>query len=144
VSEGALEDRLSIEQYARLQIELSEGDRERVLREHGLDEAAWEAIDRAMQARLSRAMASDVEGVPPLLVEYDRALRLARAVDVAPMELGTFARATAAIATSRDVPKTLERLGTTIEIYLRASRYWAPRLATDEALAAAFEAAKNG
>jgi hypothetical protein len=132
---------LTIEAYAELQVALAEGDRAAALVARGLDEAAFDALDREMQAKLSAAMDEGGDGVPPLLAAYDRAIQRARAASPPPLSLEAFARATAAIRATGDAPKALARLGIGLEAYLRANGYWTPKLGADPALAAAFAAA---
>jgi hypothetical protein len=108
----------------------------------GLDETQWEAIEAGWQARLSEAMASDDEGVPPLVSAYAEAFTRAQGVQGAlggpPLSFERFVEATRALQASADVTQELRRLGLGLEQFLAAQRHWVKAIAADPALSARF------
>jgi hypothetical protein len=122
-----------IEAYAALTAALVEGDRarEEVLRDHGLDEAGWTAIDAVWQERLSRAMDDDGDAVPPLVAAYAAAFERARAAlrrGSRVLSIEQYADATREIQRRGDPTGVLSQLGFTLTDFLRASEYWTRRM----------------
>ena len=132
---------LDLRTYAAVSVALAgaPGSRDQVLSAHGLDEEAWDAIDDAWQGRLSSAIDEQSgEAVPPLVVEYETALREAQAGAEMPMSLERFAELTSKIQRGGDLAAVLAQTGVPFAVYLRASAHWTPRLASDPALAEQF------
>lgn len=139
------EDPLDIEAYAVLQLRLAAEDREAVLREHGLSEEAFDALDARAQAALSAALddpSLDVEGpgvtLPPIVARYDAALRKASEGLEPPLTLERFAEATVLLRSATDPIKALAARGMGFPEYQRSSAIWAARLSKDDVLARRF------
>ena len=135
--------------YAALAAALAANDRPReaILRERGLDEAGWEALDRRCQSRLSRAMDEDHDGVPPLVAAYAEAFareRARRAGAQSVLSIERFADATREIQRSGDPTAALGRLGIALDDFLRANEHWTPRMMTDPDLLRRFRARLGG
>ena len=132
---------LDLRTYAAVSVALAgaPGNRDEVLSSHGLDEDAWDAIDDTWQARISSAIEEQTgDAVPPLVLQYETALREARAGTEAPLSLERFAELTSKIQRGGDLAAVLAQTGVPFAAYLRASAYWTPRLASDPALAEQF------
>lgn len=135
--------------YAALAAALAAGDRPRevILRERGLDEAGWEALDRLQQRQLSRAMEEEHDGVPPLVAAYAEAFareRARRAGATTLLSIERFADATREIQRSGDPTAALGRLGIALDDFLRANEHWTPRMMTDPDLLRRFRARLGG
>jgi hypothetical protein len=135
--------------YAALAATLAAGDRPReaILRERGLDEAGWEALDRLHQDQLSRAMDEEHDGVPPLVAAYAEAFAAARARSASTqsvLALERFADATREIQRSGDPTAALGRLGIALDDFLRANEHWTLRMMTDPDLLRRFRARLGG
>ncbi len=133
--------------YAELAAELSGAPRPRdvVLADHGLDEDAWAEIDSRWQDRLSVALASAAEGIPPLVAAHAEAFaRAQHSLGGVPMPLARFAEATAIVQRGGDVGAGLARLGVDLAAYLTASRHYTTLAAHDRAVADALRAAMSG
>jgi hypothetical protein len=131
--------------YAALAATLAAGDRPRdaILRERGLDEAGWEALDRSQQDQLSRAMDEEHDGVPPLVAAYAEAFAAARARSAGThgvLSIERFADATREIQRSGDPTTALGRLGIALDDFLRANEHWTLRMMTDPDLLRRFRA----
>jgi hypothetical protein len=139
------ESEIDLDAYARLTVALARAGakREAVLDAHGLDEARWQQIDDAWQERLSEAMdqATDDVPVPPFLEQFSHAMDRAQGDDTAIMTLDEFVAATRVARAGGDVGEKLERLGLTMDDYLRANRYFMQKMAKDDELAARFQLA---
>ena len=136
---------VNLDAYARLTVAVARAgaNREAVLEAHGLDEARWQAIDDGWQKRLSDAMdaTTDEQPVPPFLEQYAHAMDRAQSEEVDVMPLDRFVAATRAVRAGGDVGRSLERLGLTMDEYLRAHRSFMQRMAKDDDLAARFQRA---
>jgi hypothetical protein len=136
---------INLDTYARISVALGRAGeaRDAVLSAHGLDEAAWQAIDDAWQARLSEAMdqVSDEIPVPPFIDQFSRAFDRAQSDDSQVMNLERYIEATRIVRKGGDPTKGLERMGLTVDAYLQANRHYMQRMAQDEELAAAFQSA---
>jgi hypothetical protein len=133
--------RLSLEAYAELRARLArdETGRDALLAEHGLDEDAWDALDDAWQAELSRSLEAESDDLPAEVIAYADAF--ARAQRDAPgrlLSIELFAACTRALRGARDPKRALEKQGVTLGEYLKANQHWSPQLAKDAALAARF------
>jgi hypothetical protein len=128
----------TIEEYAAFQVALTRRDRAVVLAEMGVDEDEVAAIDERFQDQLSDALDDEADGIPPLLVAYEAALRKAREdqPSEAVMSLEVFVEVTRALESGKDVTQIFERRGITLAEYLRGSEHWTSRLAADPELAA--------
>ncbi len=139
------EAEINLDAYARLTVALGRAGaaRHSVLAAHGLDEARWEAIDDAWQARLSEAMDQITEDqpVPPFLEQFSRAMDRAQSDDTQVLSFERYVEGTLALRAGGDVSRALERLGLTMDEYLHAHRYWMRRMASDDELAARFQRA---
>ena len=136
---------MTIEEYAALQVALTEGSaRDEVLHRFGLDEASYAEIDDAFQAELGRAIEADGDGIPPLLAKYDRALRDARRASAPAMSFEIFASITAELAISMDPRPVLARRGVSFEAYLKASQHWTAIIAADPVFEARFRRITSG
>ena len=130
---------LDIRAYAALVAALATADRPRaaVLAAQGLDEAGWEALDDLHQARLSRALDDDGDGVPPLVAAYAEAFAAARARSTRAatlLSIERFGDATREIQRTGDPTAALARLGITLDDFLRANEHWTARMVTDAEL----------
>jgi hypothetical protein len=136
------EAEINLDAYARITVALGRaGDRRAaVLAAHGLDEARWQAIDDAWQARLSDAMdqTSDEVPVPPFLAQFSHAMDRAQSDDTQVLGFERFVEATRVVRRGGDVGRALERLGVAMDEYLHANRHWMQRMAQDEELAGRF------
>jgi hypothetical protein len=140
---------INLDAYARLAVALSRvagvaGPRRgELLATHGLDEARWQAIDDAWQTRLSEALDAmgDEATVPPLVEAYSRAMERAQTADSQLMAFERFVQATRAARAGGDLGKNLERLGVTVDDYLRANRHYTLAMTGDDALAERFRKA---
>jgi hypothetical protein len=139
------ESEVDLDAYARLTVALARSgpEREALLEAEGLDEARWQAIDDAWQKRLFDAMdeITDVQPVPPFIEQFSHAMDRAQTDDSPTMTLDRFVAATRAVRAGGDVGKSLERLGLTMDEYLRANRYFMQKMAQDDELAASFQRA---
>ncbi len=101
--------------YADVSAEIALGrPREEVLGARAMDDAAFEALEAAVEAETSRAMDELGDAVPKFLVRLDRSMARARAeADRAgtPISFEAFTTAIAAIASGRDPKAELARLG---------------------------------
>lgn len=132
-------DALDVAAYAALGAALADPacDRAAELRAHGLDEDTWAEADRAWQARLSRAMDAEPDGVPPLIAAYALAFERARAAQVGAREVVSierFADAIREIQRRGDPQAALSHLGLTLEQFIRANEHWTRRMLEDAAL----------
>ncbi|WP_437282031.1 hypothetical protein WME90_16160 [Sorangium sp. So ce375] len=135
-----------VEAYATLAAQLADpsADRAALLAEHGLDEAGWEALDDAWQARLSEADDEDGEdvGVPPLVVAFAEAFaRAQRARAKSELSFERFLEAARELKRGTDMATVLSRLDLTLEDYLGAQQRWTAAMLEDEALMAQFQRA---
>ncbi len=139
------ESEINLDAYARLTVAVARAGakREAVLQAHGLDETRWQAIDDAWQMRLSEAMdqVTDEQPVPPFLEQFSHAMDRAQSEESETMTLDRFVAATRVVRAGGDVGRALERLGLTMEDYLRANRYFMQKMAKDDDLAARFQRA---
>ena len=138
-----LPSELDVDAYAALVVMLSDesAERDAILRAHGLDEEAWEALDQDWQQVLSSAMDVDVEteGVPEVLARYSAAfVRAQQARKSAVLSIDHWALATRRISRSEDVAKTLSDLGLTLPLFLEANLHWTKRMLEEPALADRF------
>jgi hypothetical protein len=133
---------INLDAYARLTVALGRAGarRDEALAAHGLDEARWQAIDDAWQARLSEALeiVGDDATVPPLIDAYSRAMERAQSAESSIMTFERFVQATRAARSGGELAKSLERLGVTIDDYLRANRHYTLAMTEDDALAERF------
>jgi hypothetical protein len=133
---------INLDAYARLTVVLARAGagRDAALAAHGLDEARWQAIDDAWQARLSEALEDigDDATVPPLVDAYSRAMERAQSAESEIMTFERFLQATRAARAGGELAKSLERLGVTIDDYLRANRHYTLAMTEDDALAERF------
>ncbi|MFT3771308.1 MAG: hypothetical protein QM820_38320 [Minicystis sp.] len=135
----------AVTEYAEIAAALAEpsADRAAVLAARGLDEDAWTALDRLFQARMSRAMDEDHDGVPPIVAAYAEAFARARAAlrrDEDVISIERYADATREIQQRGDPLPALARVGVSLEAFLRANEHWTRRMIEDPALLARFRA----
>jgi hypothetical protein len=136
-----------VEAYATLAARLADpsADRAALLAEHGLDEAGWEALDDAWQARLEEADEDDGEeevGVPPLVAAFAETFaRVQRARAKSELSFERFVEAARAMKRGPDVATVLSRLEMTLEDYLSAQQRWTAAMLEDEELMARFQRA---
>ena len=150
--------RHDLDAWVTLSVELADPavDRAAVLRSHGLDEDAWEAIDDAWQTRLSEAEgAAEREegdavdprgGVPPLVAAHAEAFARAQAARAgAPLlDLPAFAELTRALQRRPDVAAVLRRFDLSLAALLHNQAHWTKRLLEDPELARQFDEAVRG
>ena len=131
-----------IEAYAELSAALvgPSVDRAALLAAHGLDEARWEALDDAWQARLAAEDDAAVEGMPPLLAAYAEAFARAQRARIqgTVLTFDRFVEVVRALRHGGDAAATLQRLGVTFASYLASQQHWMTRMMEDEALAERF------
>jgi hypothetical protein len=130
-----------LEIYAAIAAGLAGGlDRAELLRAHGLDELAYEALEARAEATLDAATSLD-RGVPEAIARFDRALRSAGAKDTREIpSLEEFARALMIAEEGGKVHERLAEKGFSVERLLRASAHYTPRLAHEPELARRFKA----
>ena len=137
-----------IELYAAVTAGMAVGrPREDLLREHGLDDASFDALEERVERAFSEAMDATGESVPPFLQRYEAAMRVAHAAarsPAPPMSLADFARAMRAMEGGQDPRKELERHGLSAADVARAVSHYAPRLAREPELVAELERLKRG
>ncbi len=135
-------------------------ERDAALRAHGLDEASWQALEDAWQARFdaepddevdldlddARLESADLEahaGPPALLTRFAeafaRAQRALSSRDVSSFD--DFLEVTRAIRRGDDLRALLERKGLTLADFLRAQREHTARMLEDDELAERFRRA---
>lgn len=136
----------TIEEYAEVMAELAAaGDaRAEVLARRGLDEAGWDAIDLAWQARLSEAMAQDDDGVGEVLSAHAAAYAAAQRALAPSITLEQFAEVTRLLSASGDLRASLSRVGVSLADYVRGSEHWSGKIATDPDLERRFADALRG
>ncbi|WP_437562831.1 hypothetical protein [Sorangium sp. So ce542] len=135
-----------VEVYATLAARLADpgGDRAALLAEHGLDEAGWEALDDAWQARLSEADEDDGDevGVPPLVAAFAETFaRVQRGRARSELSFERFLDAARAMKRGTDMATVLSRLDLTLEDYLSAQQRWTAAMLEDDELMAQFQRA---
>lgn len=131
-----------IETYAIIASQLARGaDRAALLAEHGLDEAALERLEERALAEMSGADGDGAGGVPAPIERFDAVLRAtaARSTKEIP-SLEDFARAFVIAQEGGKVHERLQERGLSIELLLRASAHYTPRLASEPELAGRFRA----
>ena len=125
-----------VETYASVTAALADGrrPREAILRDQGLDEESWAALDQFWQDRLSTSLEEEVDGVPPLMAAYALAFERAQATlheaePILPIE--RFAEATREIQRRGDPVAALKHVGVTLAQFLRANEHWTRRMIED-------------
>ncbi len=129
-----------IEAYATLRAQLaSDADqRDELLAQHDLDEELWDALDEQWQDKLSDQLETGAT-IPDLIIRYNQAFTDAqRDGPGQPLSLERFAEATRALQNTLEPQKALEKLGIALPEFLKANQVWAPRLASDPAMAKRF------
>lgn len=130
---------LDLMTYAALQAALAAaGERaDDVLREHGLDEAQWSAIDDAWQERLSAAL-DDVggdSGVPQLVAAYSEAYARAQRANAAGLlSLARFTEIVRHIHATSNMQGALAKAGVSMTDFLVASEHWSRSATLDARL----------
>jgi len=129
-----------LEIYAAIAAGIAGGlEREELLRAHGLDEEAFEALELRAEAALDAAPGDD-RGVPDAIARFDRALRQATVADTRAIpSLEEFARAILIAEEGGKVHERLLEKGLSVERLLRASAHYTPRLAREPDLALRFK-----
>lgn len=140
------EAEINLDAYARLAVGLgcAGSRRDALLASHGLDESRWQAIDDLWQTRLSDALDAiedDEATVPPLVAAYARAMECAQSGESQVMAFARFVEATRVARAGGELGNALERLGVTIDDYLRANRHYTQAMMEDDALAERFRRA---
>lgn len=135
-----------VEVYATLSARLADpgADRAALLAEHGLDEASWEALDDAWQARIEEADEDDGEevGVPPLVAAFAETFaRVQRSRAKSELSFERFLEAARAMKRGTDMATVLSRLDLTLEDYLSAQQRWTAAMLEDDELMARFQRA---
>lgn len=135
-----------VEVYAALAARLADpgADRAALLAEHGLDEAGWEALDDAWQARIEEADEDDGEevGVPPLVAAFAETFaRVQRGRAKSELSFERFLEAARAMKRGTDMATVLSRLDLTLEDYLSAQQRWTAAMLEDDELMAQFQRA---
>jgi hypothetical protein len=136
---------LDVTEYATLAAILADPacDRERVLASRGLDEDAWNALDRRWQDRLALAMEEESDGIPPLIAAFAEAFERARTATrkvESVISIERFAEATREIQRRGDPTAALAQVGVTLEEFIRANEHWTRRMLEDPDLLARFRA----
>lgn len=136
-----------LELYATIVAEIALGTpEEEVYAAHDLDEPRFAALEREIEAELSRAMDSEPDETSFLLV-YDRALRDAHrraAREVAPMSFADYGRAVAVLTSSADPVKALEAAKLDPAKVARATQHHVAQLAKDADLVRDLEQLSRG
>jgi hypothetical protein len=137
---------VTVEAYAALMAELAAaGDaRGEVRARHGLDEAAWDAIDQAWQDRLSEALDEEGDGVAELLSRHAAAYQAAQSALAPPISLEQLAEVTRRLQVSGDLRASLARVGVSLADYVRGTEHWSRQIATDPEIERRFDAALRG
>lgn len=137
-----------LELYAAITAEIAAGrPREDAMRERGLDDERFAAIEERIEAAFSDAMDAAGDGVPPFIQRYEVAMREAHEAarsSEAPMPLADFARVMRVMEGGRDPKKELDRLGLSAADVARAVSHYGPRLAREPALVVELERLKRG
>jgi hypothetical protein len=137
---------LDVTEYATLAAILADPacDRERVLASRGLDEDAWNALDRRWQDRLALAMEEEEsDGIPPLIAAFAEAFERARTATrkvESVISIERFAEATREISLRGDPTAALAKVGVSLEDFIRANEHWTRRMLEDPELLARFRA----
>src|SRR5215471_21386923 len=97
-----------------VELSAAEDRRQAVLERNGLDEDAWDAIDRTWQDRLSEAMNQDDDEVPEILTRYTKAYEEAQRALGPVMSLETLARVTQLLSATSDLRAALAKSGVTL------------------------------
>lgn len=123
----------TVEAHAALMAELAVAGRARtaVLARHGLDEAAWEAIDARWQEALSAALDDDGDGVAEILSRHAAAYQQALRSLTEPISLEQLALITRRLQATGDLGAALARSGVALADYVRGAEHWSARMATD-------------
>jgi hypothetical protein len=146
------EERLRV--YARITAEIAAGTApSHALAEAGLTAEELDALERAVEAEVSRALDAGGAGppggpsLPTWLVTYERVMReeQARALGPSPLRPADLARAVAALASGeKDPAVALAKVGLRLPDVVRAAVALGPSLAKDPAAAAAFARVVSG
>lgn len=132
--------------YARLSALLSQAivpeDRARLLGAHGLNEARWEALDEAWQARLSDCDSScdmiEGQNIPPLLAAYAQAFAAAQQenfLNRQPLSFERYLEIAKALKQGKSPASVLAQRQATFEEFLQAHRHWVEQALHDSELA---------
>ena len=122
---------LDLEAYARVMAELAAAGEARagVLSRHGLDEAAWGALDARFQERLSEALNAEGDGIPALVALYTETYEAAQRALTLPISLEQFASVTRLLQATGDLRAALAKVGVTMAAYIRGAEHWTRRIA---------------
>jgi len=121
--------------------------RAEILARYGLDDATWEALDDAWQARLSADTDAELPeneesaSVPPLIAAFDAAMTRAQKrlePAEAPVPLARFAEAMRELQRGVEITQALARARITMAEFMAANQYWTPRIVEDAEAAAEF------
>ncbi|NUO51500.1 MAG: hypothetical protein HOV80_21810 [Polyangiaceae bacterium] len=133
------EDRDDLETYAIIASELARGaDRAELLASHGLDEESFEALEERANEEMSGGAEPDGPGIPDGVARFDAVLRAAAAGGSDIPSLEDFARAFLVVQEGGAVHERLKERGLSVEVLLRGSAHYTPRLAHEPELAARF------
>lgn len=138
---------LDLEAYAVLAAMMAAAPerRDHLLKEHGLDEEQWEAIDDHWQDMLSEAMDDDDgDGVPALIAQFTAASSRAREQLSVPLGLELYAQITRQLQATGDLTATLAKAGVSLAAYTHASEHWNRSIVLDPELERRFVSALEG
>jgi hypothetical protein len=139
-ADGQVSPRRELEIYGAIAADLARGrDRGEALAAHGLDEERFDALEE----RALAAMAADddaQDGIPEPIAQFDAALRVAHAPE--PHDVPSLEDFVRALMVAQEGGKVHERLaerGLSLELLLRGSGYYTPKLVSDPELARRFQ-----
>lgn len=141
------EEQLRLDEYAAIIAALGAGrERAEVLAAHGLDEPGMDALESAIEARLTSALDAPGAEFDPFLSRYEAAMRVAqlRAQQERPVSVDTLARAIVALERGTDPRAALERAGLTAAELSRAITALGAAVGGSDALLEALEAQRSG
>ncbi|AKT37023.1 hypothetical protein [Chondromyces crocatus] len=130
-----------VKAYAALAVALASpsANRAAILSAHGLDEAGWEALDDAWQARIAEEDEEDEAGIPRLMAAYaDAFVQAQRARAKTVLSFERFIEVARVLQRTDDAPKALARMGLTLADVMASQHHWTARMMEDDALATQF------
>ncbi len=144
---NARADALTLEDHAAISAEITEGPSPiaRVLEARGISEPAWnEATTRVLRALADDVRAHGAAATLPLIYSdaFTRAQDALRALP--DLDVEEWAALSALVEAAGDPRVALVARGLGLGDWLRLSRHWAARLASDPALRARFDATRTG
>ncbi len=127
--------------YGEITADLARGrDRAETLAAYGLDEQSFDALEDRALALMAVEDDHPTTGVPEAVARFDAVLRAkAQATSDGVPSFEDFVRALMIAQEGGKVHERLAEHGLSIELLLRGSAYYTPRLATDPELARRFQ-----